>query len=459
MITGLDEQIGRIVAELDKKGLRDNTIILFASDNGGATSGLFASGSKSKEERDTEQGGIEQGRKAPANNVPFSGGKGGLHEGGVRVPAFVNWPAKLKPRVVTEPLDMVDVMPTLLAVAGAKGSPGHPFDGKDMWAAIADGAPSPHEDILINVEAFRGAVRKGEWKLIKIALLPGKTQLFNLAKDPGEATERRRRQSRDRQRPRGAVAGLREGAEAEPLDQGAARFRRRTGQDGHRPGFRHRRQRAAARANRAAGEVMAATRADVLPGSICMPILRPIVFFALAMAALGLSPARAVDAPRAADGSILPFPPVPTASTAGPTLQESIHIRRAEPNHLPADAPNILIVLLDNVGFGLPDTFGGEVHTPTLTRLANEDIAYNSFHTTSICSPTRAALLTGRNVSAKVSCSRSSALASMAAPAFAFSAASIGPPSSVATTLAPPILSAARRASATAASSVEWMVP
>ena len=63
----------------------------------------------------------------------------------------------------------------------------------------------------------------------------------------------------------------------------------------------------------------------------------------------------------------------------------------------PADAPNILIVLLDDVGFGLPDTFGGEIATPTLTRLANEGISYNTFHTTAICSPTRAALLTGRN--------------------------------------------------------------
>ena len=122
MITALDDQIGRIVAELDKKGLRDNTIILFASDNGGATSGLFAQGAKSDEERESEEGGIEQGAKAPASNAPFRGGKGSLHEGGVRVPAFVNWPGKLKPRVVNAPLHMVDVMPTLLALTGARAA-------------------------------------------------------------------------------------------------------------------------------------------------------------------------------------------------------------------------------------------------------------------------------------------------------------------------------------------------
>ncbi len=81
---------------------------------------------------------------------------------------------------------MVDVMPTLLALAGGKGSPDHPFDGRDMWKTIAEGAPSPNEDVLINVEAFRGAIRKGNWKLLKIALLPGKTELFDLAADPGE---------------------------------------------------------------------------------------------------------------------------------------------------------------------------------------------------------------------------------------------------------------------------------
>jgi arylsulfatase len=97
------------------------------------------------------------------------------------------------------------------------------------------------------------------------------------------------------------------------------------------------------------------------------------------------------------DGSVLPFPPTPSASKAGPTLQESTHKRRVEPTRLPKDAPNVLIVLIDDVGFGTPDTFGGFAHTPTLSKLRDEGVSYNRFHTTSICSPTRAALLTGRN--------------------------------------------------------------
>jgi arylsulfatase A-like enzyme len=97
------------------------------------------------------------------------------------------------------------------------------------------------------------------------------------------------------------------------------------------------------------------------------------------------------------DGSVLPFPMSPSASTAGQTLQQSVHKRRVEPDRLAKDAPNVLIVLIDDAGFGVPDTFGGFAHTPTLTRLMKEGISYNRFHTTSICSPTRASLLTGRN--------------------------------------------------------------
>jgi arylsulfatase A-like enzyme len=117
---------------------------------------------------------------------------------------------------------------------------------------------------------------------------------------------------------------------------------------------------------------------------------------ALALASALAAPlAHAQPAP--ADGSVLPFPPAPMAGVASPRLQDSTMVWPPAQQHLPADAPNILIVLLDDVGFGVSETFGGEVHTPTLDRLAAEGIAYAQFHTTSICSPTRASLLTGRN--------------------------------------------------------------
>ena len=119
--------------------------------------------------------------------------------------------------------------------------------------------------------------------------------------------------------------------------------------------------------------------------------------FAALFVLSAVCPTLAAEGTRPSDGSVLPFPPAPSASVAAPTLQESKHQRRVEQSHLPKDAPNILIILLDDVGFGLPDTYGGPIHTPTLSRIANQGISYNAFHTTSICSPTRAALLTGRN--------------------------------------------------------------
>jgi arylsulfatase A-like enzyme len=185
MITSLDRQVGRIVAALEQKGMRENTLIFFTTDNGGATSALFATGARSPEERE-ESGGVALGAKPPASNAPFTGGKGTLKEGGVRLPAFANWPSKIKPGVVNEPLHHVDVMPTLLALAGGKGDPAKPFDGKDATATVLSGEPSPHDDILLNVELFRGAIRKGNWKLIKTAVMPGKIELFDLEKDPGE---------------------------------------------------------------------------------------------------------------------------------------------------------------------------------------------------------------------------------------------------------------------------------
>jgi len=105
----------------------------------------------------------------------------------------------------------------------------------------------------------------------------------------------------------------------------------------------------------------------------------------------------AVVALPAAAQEILPFPPKPSGSTAGRTMQESTYKPLPAVKHLSKDTPNILIVLIDDVGPAQTDTYGGEIHTPTLSRIAKEGISYDRFHTTAMCSPTRAALLTGRN--------------------------------------------------------------
>ncbi|MBL9126592.1 MAG: sulfatase-like hydrolase/transferase [Verrucomicrobiales bacterium] len=93
----------------------------------------------------------------------------------------------------------------------------------------------------------------------------------------------------------------------------------------------------------------------------------------------------------------LPFPPVPSASTAGLTIQDSVHKKRVTPARLAPGSPNILILLMDDVGPGTPSTYGGEIHTPTLDRISKLGVSFNRFHSTAMCSPTRASLLTGRN--------------------------------------------------------------
>ncbi|MFM8272299.1 MAG: arylsulfatase [Gemmata sp.] len=92
----------------------------------------------------------------------------------------------------------------------------------------------------------------------------------------------------------------------------------------------------------------------------------------------------------------LPIDTKPTGGTVGPTASES-KPPKIEPVRAPKEAPNVVVVLLDDVGFGATGTFGGPIATPAGDALAKEGLRYNRFHTTALCSPTRAALLTGRN--------------------------------------------------------------
>ena len=175
MISAMDDQIGAVIKALERRGMRDNTLIVYQSDNGGPVSAQFTG------EVDMSKATI------PASNAPYRDGKGMLYEGGTRVVALANWPGHIPAgTVVDQPMQIVDMYPTLAAVAGASTAKTKPLDGMNMWATIAEGKPSPRDVVVYAIEPFRAAVRKGDWKLVWRASLPSSVELFNLAQDPAE---------------------------------------------------------------------------------------------------------------------------------------------------------------------------------------------------------------------------------------------------------------------------------
>ena len=174
-ITAMDDQIGRVVDTLDKKKIRDNTLIIFHSDNGGTKNTMFAG-----------EGDMSQ-VKIPCDNGSYRDGKGTLYEGGTRVCGFANWPGHIKAGgTVDGMLHVVDMYPTLAKLAGASTAKCKPLDGMDVWQTISEGKPSPRTEIVYNVEPFRGAVREGDWKLLWRTPLPSSIELYNIRQDPSE---------------------------------------------------------------------------------------------------------------------------------------------------------------------------------------------------------------------------------------------------------------------------------
>jgi arylsulfatase A-like enzyme len=175
MITCLDEEIGRVVAALDKAKLRENTLILFHSDNGGTRNAMFAGVMADMSKI-----------KIPCDNGPYREGKGTLYEGATRVCALANWPGHIKPQTVDGLIHAVDIYPTIAALAGASTAKCKPLDGVNVWETIAEGKPSPRREIVYNIEPFRGAVRQDNWKLIWRTTLPSSADLYDIVKDPSE---------------------------------------------------------------------------------------------------------------------------------------------------------------------------------------------------------------------------------------------------------------------------------
>ncbi len=174
-ITAMDDQIGRVIAALDKKKMRDNTLVIFQSDNGGTRNAMFS-------------GEIDMSKvKIPVDNGPWRDGKGSLYEGGTREISIANWPGKIKPgSVVDGMIHVVDMYPTLVGLAGGKLDRNKPLDGMDVWPTISQGSPSPRAEVVYNIEPFRAGVREGDWKLIWRTPLPASVELYNIAQDPFE---------------------------------------------------------------------------------------------------------------------------------------------------------------------------------------------------------------------------------------------------------------------------------
>ena len=176
-ITAMDEQIGHVVDALEKKGLRDNTLIVFQSDNGGTKNPMFAGeGDMSKV-------------KIPCDNGPYRDGKGSLYEGGTRVCALANWPGHIQPGIsVDGMIHVADFYPTIVNLAGGSTAKCKPLDGVDVWPTISANAASPRTELVYNVEPFRAAIREGDWKLVWRTPLPSAPELYNIAQDPSEKT-------------------------------------------------------------------------------------------------------------------------------------------------------------------------------------------------------------------------------------------------------------------------------
>lgn len=178
VIEQLDATVGDLLRSLRELGLEQNTLVVFMSDNGPVVP-----------------------PRGPGSAGPYSGGKFSCEEGGVRVPAIMRWPARIRPgRVVSEAVSSLDLFPTLVALTGATLPP-RPMDGEDVSKLLTgelDRIPGRGIDggreIAFSGQDGAAGLRSGKWKYLRPGIWSGTVTLFDLEADPGE----KRDLSRDR---------------------------------------------------------------------------------------------------------------------------------------------------------------------------------------------------------------------------------------------------------------------
>jgi arylsulfatase A-like enzyme len=178
MVEDLDQAIGKVLKALRRSGQLDDTVVFFASDNGGERFSYY---------------------------WPLSGGKGNVLEGGIRVSTLLSWPGKLRPRQVSDqPVVTMDWHATFLELAGAEPGPAHPLDGVSLVDHLFRGKPLPQRDLFWRMRGER-ALRRGDLKYVRLS--DGVERLHDLDADVREQA------NLARQRP-GELAALRVAWEA-----------------------------------------------------------------------------------------------------------------------------------------------------------------------------------------------------------------------------------------------------
>ncbi len=179
MIKSVDESVGRVLKRLEERGLDQNTVVVFASDNGGFI-------------------GVDRrsGQTVPVtNNAPLRSGKGSCYEGGVRVPMMIRWPGVSRPGTMChEPVVIMDLFPTILGAAGV-ALPSKTLDGVDLRSLLEDPNSRLGRDALFfhyphyySTTTPVSAVRSGDWKLLEY-YEDDHVELYNLKEDLGESTD------------------------------------------------------------------------------------------------------------------------------------------------------------------------------------------------------------------------------------------------------------------------------
>jgi len=172
-ITAMDEQIGRLRAELRKLGIENNTVLFFTSDNG-------------------PSGGLT--RRGVASAGPFRGSKHTMYEGGLRVPSLVEWPGKVKAGSVSQAVTAtVDYFPTVVDLTGVKlgKKANRPIDGVSLLPLMEGGESEREEPLFFGYrrlynEVDGQALTEERYKLIRRANKSGKYELYDLLEDPAE---------------------------------------------------------------------------------------------------------------------------------------------------------------------------------------------------------------------------------------------------------------------------------